>query len=240
MVEAAALIRRARTEAGVSQTELARRLGTTQSAIARLESRGSNPRIETVERALRVLGRSLRLEAAELAYTWDPPRFRERLRLTPRERLESMAAAARNTAPLVGSANPDPSYRLPEEARRFDPVGMLRNLAVEGLEFVVIGGVAAALRGSLHIFHTLDVAVPRGAKGPDEGFSLRVARLPKPSYGPIRARSDLMNVGDVDVRVAALEDLIRLRRREDSPAAKAWLYELEEIARVTAEDRDGS
>src|ERR1700683_442216 len=57
-------IRNARIRAGITQTELARRLGTTQSAVARLEAPDSNPTVATLERALTATGHRLLLAAA--------------------------------------------------------------------------------------------------------------------------------------------------------------------------------
>ena len=50
------LVREARRRAGLTQAELAERLGTTQSAIARLEGGGSEPSFERVVEAVRVCG----------------------------------------------------------------------------------------------------------------------------------------------------------------------------------------
>ncbi len=47
----------ARREAGVTQTELARQMGTSQAAIARLEGGKVKPTWETVERYAKALGR---------------------------------------------------------------------------------------------------------------------------------------------------------------------------------------
>jgi ribosome-binding protein aMBF1 (putative translation factor) len=41
---------------GISQTVVAARMGTSQSALARLESGGSDPRLSTLERYARALG----------------------------------------------------------------------------------------------------------------------------------------------------------------------------------------
>jgi transcriptional regulator with XRE-family HTH domain len=50
------LVREARKRAGLTQAELADRAGTTQSAIARLESGRTSPALEQVERLLKLCG----------------------------------------------------------------------------------------------------------------------------------------------------------------------------------------
>ena len=55
-------VRRLREQQGLSQAELARRMGTRQPAIARLEAGGVDPTIETLERVSRALGVDLIVE----------------------------------------------------------------------------------------------------------------------------------------------------------------------------------
>jgi transcriptional regulator with XRE-family HTH domain len=50
------LLADAREEAGLTQAEVGRRIGTTQSAIARFESGDSDPRLSTVARYAQVIG----------------------------------------------------------------------------------------------------------------------------------------------------------------------------------------
>jgi transcriptional regulator with XRE-family HTH domain len=50
------LVREARRRAGLSQATLAERAGTTQSAIARIESGRTSPRFDTVEALIRHAG----------------------------------------------------------------------------------------------------------------------------------------------------------------------------------------
>ena len=50
---------RARQESDLSQTEIATRMGTTQSAVARLESGELDARLSTVERYAAALGRTV-------------------------------------------------------------------------------------------------------------------------------------------------------------------------------------
>ncbi len=52
---------RARTQAKLSQAELARRIGTTQSAIARLEGGGVSPSLSTLRRYAEATGTKLQV-----------------------------------------------------------------------------------------------------------------------------------------------------------------------------------
>lgn len=56
------LVCEARTAAGLSQSELARRMGTNQAAIARLESGRTDPKLSTIDRLNRALGTELVIE----------------------------------------------------------------------------------------------------------------------------------------------------------------------------------
>ena len=53
------LVYRLRTEAGLTQADLAVRMGTTQSAIARMEGGGTRPTLETLERIASAVGAEL-------------------------------------------------------------------------------------------------------------------------------------------------------------------------------------
>lgn len=53
------LVYRLRTEAGLTQAELAERMGTTQSAIARTEGGGTRPNLETLEKLAAAVGAEL-------------------------------------------------------------------------------------------------------------------------------------------------------------------------------------
>jgi transcriptional regulator with XRE-family HTH domain len=83
-----ALIREARTRAGLTQAELARRAGTSQPAIARYERARSMPDVDTLYRIVEGCGLELRLQLAER----DPQReaaARIALDRTVEERLEA-------------------------------------------------------------------------------------------------------------------------------------------------------
>jgi transcriptional regulator with XRE-family HTH domain len=99
-----ALIRDARKKAGLSQVELARRLETTQSAIARLESPSSNPRLDTLDRAIAATGQELALSLRARAPQVDETMIASNLHKTPAERLRYFTAAykdLRRLAPTV-------------------------------------------------------------------------------------------------------------------------------------------
>jgi ribosome-binding protein aMBF1 (putative translation factor) len=59
----AELVYTLRTRAGLTQTELARRMGTTQSSVARIESGGSLPTLEMLARLAHATGSPLHLAA---------------------------------------------------------------------------------------------------------------------------------------------------------------------------------
>jgi transcriptional regulator with XRE-family HTH domain len=81
------VIRNARRAAGLTQQQLAERLGTTQSAIAELESTRANPRVRTLQRALRACGQELSVSARPRKPSIDETLVAQRLRMTPGQRL---------------------------------------------------------------------------------------------------------------------------------------------------------
>jgi len=92
MPTAAALLRQARTRAGLSQRELARRAGTAQSVIARIERGQTSPTWETLQRLLAALNleADVRLEPRVVVGSHmldDVPRI---LAMTPEQRLEEV------------------------------------------------------------------------------------------------------------------------------------------------------
>lgn len=57
----AEIVHRLRTNAGLTQTELARRMGTTQSSIARVEHGGSTPTLDLLDRLGRAINTQITL-----------------------------------------------------------------------------------------------------------------------------------------------------------------------------------
>jgi transcriptional regulator with XRE-family HTH domain len=93
------LIRDARRAAGLTQAELAARLGVSQSAVAKLEREGSNPTVRTLDRVLRPTGHRLQLIAPAWGTAIDEPGpsidvglVRQHLRLDPGQRIVELEA----------------------------------------------------------------------------------------------------------------------------------------------------
>jgi transcriptional regulator with XRE-family HTH domain len=92
MTNAAAVLLQARTQAGLSQRALARRAGTAQSVVARIEGGQTSPTWETLVRLLAAAGVDLRPELQPSVVVGshmlsEVPRI---LRMTPEQRLEEV------------------------------------------------------------------------------------------------------------------------------------------------------
>lgn len=95
------LVYRLRIEADLTQVELARRMGTTQSAIARMENGGTRPTLETLERVAGAVGQQLAVvvglpdepTAADTQQTSLHPEVRQRPGRKRSRPIESEAAA---------------------------------------------------------------------------------------------------------------------------------------------------
>lgn len=100
------LVAKARMSEGLTQAELALRMGTTQSAIARLEAGKSNPTFSTVEKALRACGHTLQPQAKAFKDSVDESLIRAELRMTPAQRLQSHRGSRKSMIDLVRKARP--------------------------------------------------------------------------------------------------------------------------------------
>jgi len=94
------LIREARLRARMTQAELADRLGTHQSVVARWESGRTHPDFDTVVRAVRSAGFDLGVAITE-HNDHDLALVRRELRLAPHERLAGMVEAVRKFAEMT-------------------------------------------------------------------------------------------------------------------------------------------
>jgi uncharacterized protein len=81
------LIRTTRVRHGLSQQRLARRAGTQQSAISRLEADEISPGVETLDLLLRAMGERLELTRAAPDRDYDPAHRKATAARPPSERL---------------------------------------------------------------------------------------------------------------------------------------------------------
>lgn len=105
-----ALVRDARRRHGVGQAELARRLGTSQPAISRIEHDQVSPTVDTLERILNAMGETLHVTLLPLAK--PPPggsnqsiaELRADYGLSPEERLAQVAQLSEVATELAAQA----------------------------------------------------------------------------------------------------------------------------------------
>ena len=149
----AAIIREARRSAGLTQAELARRLGVAQPVVARLETRAANPTVETLDRTLPSDGASAR--PGDRA-----PRIVGRREPDPEApRTEPGRPGA---APRTDGARGTRNSPLPERARvangaEFRPSELVRLLSKASVDYVVVGGVAVVVQAHARFTDDLDI-----------------------------------------------------------------------------------
>lgn len=93
-LEPGRLLREARLRHGLSQESLARRAGTTQSAISRIEQERGSPTVRTLAELLNLLGENLVLATEPRDAGIDRTLVAERLRMSEGERLDYGTAFA--------------------------------------------------------------------------------------------------------------------------------------------------
>lgn len=218
-----------RRRAGLSQEQLAARLGRQQSTIARWETGQQHPPFESVIEALHACGLELTVGIARYDDSYQAQIARQ-LRLDPAERV-------RRLTPAWATGG-------------FDPLGALAALAGQA-RFVVIGDVAGALHGSpimlgartLHVV-SAETALPRieqvakrldAAPIPDDAEQTRRWELPAggelhatPLPAGTRGYRDLARDAETvqiapsaSVKVASLLDLIRIAEASPDDRARA-------------------
>lgn len=97
MASIADFLKDARTSAGLSQRELARKARTAQSVVARIELGETSPTWDTLTRLVRASGHRFvssleRIPTVDRSVLEDVPRI---LRMTPEQRLEEVAQVSR-------------------------------------------------------------------------------------------------------------------------------------------------
>lgn len=220
------MVRWARKRAGMTQHDLAAKLGMPQPSIARIESGQVSPRMDTLLAILGATGQSIALEPAGPAP--DLEAIHRTLRI-PTALRSREAFGSRATV----------NYRT-------SPIQMLRALRQFNVPFVLIGGLAEVVHGApLRLDRTIDVCAAHTNEAA-ERLALAMNRLEhNPPVGHLNAvamtragdaydalRRNAMNAlaaPGLQVRVAALEDLIRDRRAGGTPDDLAAMSTLRAI-----------
>lgn len=242
MPEPAKLVQDARLAAGLTQAELAVRLGVTQSAIAKLERDSANPSVATLDRVLRATGHRLQL----LAAPWggiDTTLIRRQLALRPDERIAALEPFYEQARQLA-AAGPA-AARWPE----FRPRQLLAALVSAAVDFVVVGGVAVVTLGYGRLTRNLDLycAPDRpnrertrrtlAALGPSAPVIL-TEPAGAPPYAELRARALIVELDGMRIAVASLEDTLAMKRASGRPADLVDIEALELIQRRRARGVD--
>lgn len=218
-----------RRRAGLSQEQLAERLGRTQSTIARWESGYQRPPLESVVEALHACGLELTVGMARYDDSYESL-IAGQLLLDPAERVR----------------------RLARRAAGFDPIGVLCELAKDA-QFVVVGRVAGAFNGwpitlgarTLHVVPSdssvgavEEVARRLGAEpagaGEDgaqrwvlaSGAELHVSAVLRGTGGHrdlARDASSVLIAPEVSVQVASVIDLIRIAEASTGPDGRLFV-----------------
>lgn len=238
------LLKEARQRAGLSQVELGARTDSSGAAISRWERGAVALTFERLETLVQGCGLELDV-ALRPADRSQHPLMRGNVARSPRQRLRGLKRHLQQTAEIQGREDP------------FDPEQLLLALAKGGIDFIVIGAVAATLWGSPFPTHDLDIVVRAGVRNrrrferalgemspshrkrsddveeysTSAGVLCLVAEPPSmPSYQTLRRRAELMRLGDVEVRVAPLPDVIRSAESRPQPNRRAEILTLRKLA----------
>ena len=225
------LVRAARLGAGLTQAHLAQRLGTTQSAVARLERRGSNPRIDTIARALEACGRRLDLrsrgQGGVPVASWPEFSALGLLRALTSHGVDFVViggiamvfhGSTRVTQDLDVCVAPDQT-----------------NLDVLGHALIALGARLRGIEGDVpfspdgRALRGLSVTTLDTTQGP-----IDLLREPAgaPPYEALRRRSERIEVDGMAVLVASLDDLAAMKRAAGRRKDELDLEEIEVIRRL--------
>lgn len=188
MMQASDLLILARATAGISQAELASRLGRPRSTIARWELGEMQPAFDAVSDAIAACGlhASVELGAPDESYLYD---IGEQLRLAPIDRVARLGGAGH--------------------------VRAVQALAQGASGAIVIGDIAGALQGwplTLPTDAQVEVCARSNRAPPAQGVS--VIERPPGTRGAIdlRRHSERLAIGDRFVDIASPLDLLRVER----------------------------
>ncbi|HET6548944.1 MAG TPA: helix-turn-helix transcriptional regulator [Solirubrobacter sp.] len=105
-MSAGSIIRDSRRAAGLTQAQLARRLGITQPSVARLEAAGDNVTVATLRRALGAIDLTLEIAAKPMPSSVDETLIVASMGMTPGERLERFEREYAGVREFVSEVRP--------------------------------------------------------------------------------------------------------------------------------------
>ncbi len=212
----------ARRRAGLTQQELARRLGVPQGTVGRWESGATEPKFCAVQDVAQACGFDLTLGFANADEgSWNSLIY-EQLRRTPAERVRQLSHD------------------------NYDRVGALQEIGSSGLRAIIVGEVAGALHGWPLVLDgqgELDLLVHSEDRGRVEEV---IATAPSPErvrlvetlpgawgYADLARNCVPMDVDGVELQVAALIDLLRIAHSENSRYSRRFARGFDETLRLT-------
>jgi transcriptional regulator with XRE-family HTH domain len=172
------LLREVRAAYGISQSELATRANTTQSAISRIESGKVSPSFETLRELMRLLNADLVLDASARDSGVDTTLNERNFGFSPSARVDrglgwadQILRIQRENGVRPGANGEDRAAWEAMDKRGDKPIletgPLLDALDRNEVEFVVIGGVAGLAHGSSYPTYDLDIAYSRDPKNLD-------------------------------------------------------------------------
>jgi transcriptional regulator with XRE-family HTH domain len=196
------LLRDARRRHGVSQARLAARAGTTQSAISRIENDRISPSVDTLWELLYLLGDDLEIDSRRRESGVDITLNEANLRFTPSDRVKRGLSFADFVRRNRGKGPNDlETWGHVDGPPPLEPHPLLRALVAQGVDFVLIGGMAGLARGSSYPTYDLDVAYARDRANLERlaqalaeiGVRLRGAPAEPPFVADVRSLENAAN-----------------------------------------------
>lgn len=205
VLNAADMLRAARQAGRLTQAELAIRCRTSQATVSDIERGRRQPSVELLDRLLRACDHRLTVvgPGSTQIDPLDLMLLRDQAQRPPAERLGRLRQLFQLKGLAVPPSDPPAKVtttlkRLDMRAVQLDPEELLKALTDGGVDFVVIGGIAALLRGDIVTTEDVDVA-PRHT--PDNFAAL--AQVLNKLQAPLMVSINELDPATLDLPVTA-------------------------------------